>query len=198
MLPGCTTTLLPRDGKGYIPPNAALPTNSPAPSAVCREGAQWGYSVSGMLRPVSDASPPAFPARILGQRLPPVHRDPAREGQKRLLFVFLSMPSRSKCSSTTSNGSLMGLNPNGDPLQGGGSLDNSSRAYLGHLGWFAASKQLDVEGGKFAVIIGVTPPCFSLEDFFPPPWSPRLRGREQDYLQPCPRGHPCGEAHARS
>lgn len=46
----------------------------------------------------------------------------------------------------TSNGSLMVRNPNGDPLWGGGSLDDSSRACLGCLGWVAASKQLDVLG----------------------------------------------------
>jgi len=57
VLPGCTTTL--------------LPASPPAPSTVCREGAQPGCGVSRTQHPGSDESPATFPARIPGQRLPP-------------------------------------------------------------------------------------------------------------------------------
>lgn len=68
VLPVCTITLLPQDGRGVCPP-CCSPSQPPTPSSV-----QGGSPARlWMLCPGSNASPPAFPAHVPQEPLPPVH-----------------------------------------------------------------------------------------------------------------------------
>lgn len=148
--------------EGWVPP-MLLPANL-QPLLLCREGAQQGCGCPG-----SDASPPAFLACIPRKPLPPVTEILPVRGRMAHICVPPCQPGRS--ASAASNGSLMGLSSNRDPLWVLALWATTVGLIWGvGVGLLPPSSWV-LQGSEFVAVTGVTPLCFSLEDFSQQ-WSP--------------------------